>query len=187
MATFFTADTHFGHGNIVNYCDRPFQNLEEHNRCLIENWNSIVGPKDHVYHLGDFGWGPIDELTKLAGKLRGKIHLIAGNHDPNVKRPPLSGRFSFIKDVHYYKGYNGDEKVEIFLSHYPHRSWLHSFHGSFHLFGHTHSRLGPHGLSFDVGVDNIYKLFGAYRPISLREVCQVMDTLRKDFDPEKIR
>ena len=48
----FTADTHFGHKNIIRYCQRPFVDVEEMNRVLIENWNSVVSPDDLVFHLG---------------------------------------------------------------------------------------------------------------------------------------
>ena len=29
MQVWFTADTHFGHGNIIKYCQRPFMSREE--------------------------------------------------------------------------------------------------------------------------------------------------------------
>ena len=29
MQVWFTADTHFGHGNIIKYCQRPFLSPEE--------------------------------------------------------------------------------------------------------------------------------------------------------------
>jgi calcineurin-like phosphoesterase family protein len=45
------SDTHFGHNNIINYCDRPFSNVKEMNEAIIDNWNSVVKQNDLVYHL----------------------------------------------------------------------------------------------------------------------------------------
>ena len=115
---YFTADTHFGHTNIIRYCGRPFETKEEHDRVLIENWNNKVQPQDVVYHLGDFGFGTPDDLRKIAAKLQGKIHFIRGNHDKPTILDVIGGRFASIKDVSIiYPTYN-DKKITIFLS-YP--------------------------------------------------------------------
>jgi calcineurin-like phosphoesterase family protein len=51
---YFTADTHFCHGNIIGSCYRPFKDVYEMNKAMIQNWNSIVTDYDEVYILGDF-------------------------------------------------------------------------------------------------------------------------------------
>jgi len=43
MTTWFTADLHLGHRNIIEYCNRPFADVDEMNRALIANWNQVVG------------------------------------------------------------------------------------------------------------------------------------------------
>lgn len=191
MAIWFTADTHFGHRAISQFCGRPFETKEDHDKHLINAWNSVVKSGDTVYHLGDFAFGKSEEMMRdFAGKLRGQINLIQGNHDKHVKEEPLCRRFGFIKDTHIIKTKypdNNGETIELFLSHYPHRSWFKSFHGSFHLFGHVHGNLPPWGLSFDCGVDSAFKLLGEYRPFSLSEVYDIMQTLKPDFDPMKVR
>ena len=86
MTAFFTADTHFGHRNIVTSCSRPFRDVDEMNDRLVERWNVTVRPTDTVYHLGDFGFGGIDDLHRIFKRLHGNKHLIAGNHDgPSTK------------------------------------------------------------------------------------------------------
>ena len=45
---FFTADTHFGHANVIKHDDRPFKTVEEMDKAIIDNWNSVVGDKDEV-------------------------------------------------------------------------------------------------------------------------------------------
>jgi calcineurin-like phosphoesterase family protein len=89
MKTFVISDTHFGHRNIIRYCNRPFHSVEEMNEILIHNWNSVVDPQDTVYHLGDFGLG---DMTALRGRLQGQIHLIEGNHDS----PRTWNSFDFV-------------------------------------------------------------------------------------------
>ena len=42
--------------------------------------------------------------------------------------------------------------------------------------------LEPKGKSLDVGVDNIYKLFGEYRPISINEIIKLID--RQEIESE---
>jgi len=79
MRYFFTSDTHFGHKNIVKYCERPFKNVEDMNQQLIERWNVVVKKEDTVFHLGDFVFR--GRTKDFKDKLNGNIILIKGNHD----------------------------------------------------------------------------------------------------------
>ena len=53
----FISDTHFGHENIIRFCNRPFQNAEEMNAELIRRWRETVPEDGIVFHLGDFAHG----------------------------------------------------------------------------------------------------------------------------------
>ena len=76
MRSWFTSDTHFGHSRILAYAHRPFANVDEMDEALIRNWNSVVGERDDVYHLGDMMFRLSRERAEaILGRLRGRIHL----------------------------------------------------------------------------------------------------------------
>ena len=81
MQTFFTSDLHFGHKNIIKFCNRPFKDVDEMNEMLITYWNETVPVGSKVYVLGDFALGKIAETLPLAKRLHGDLHLVPGNHD----------------------------------------------------------------------------------------------------------
>lgn len=81
MKIFITADHHFNHENIIEYCKRPFKTVAEMNEVMIERWNKQVGKNDLVIHLGDFGLGDKEKIKEIRKKLNGTIILIKGNHD----------------------------------------------------------------------------------------------------------
>lgn len=171
MALFFTSDTHFGHANIIKYCQRPYTSVEDMDDALIRNWNAAVGPSDTVCHLGDFamGRGVTEEyLYSIRRKLNGLIVLLQGNHD--VGRWDALRR-SFLPEDRMISGVSemkeGGELLVLF--HYPMRSWPKKEHGSWHLFGHTHGTVEPLGKSFDVGVDA-----NNFSPLSFRQVADKM-------------
>ena len=78
---YFISDTHFNHKNIIKYCDRPFESVEQMNDILIKNWNEVVSNDDTIYHLGDFALGSRDLIINIVNKLNGNKYLIRGNHD----------------------------------------------------------------------------------------------------------
>ena len=159
---FFTADQHFSHEKIIQYCNRPFQNLEEMHQVLIERWNSKIQANDEVYILGDFAFGnPIEFISSL----NGKKHLIAGSHDAFPKNVVEE----HFESVSKYKEIRFEKRIFI-LSHCPIRCWEHSQDGSIHLFGHEHGRIDTYNLSMDVGVDT-HDFF----PYSMPEILVAMD------------
>jgi calcineurin-like phosphoesterase family protein len=90
---FFTSDTHFNHTNICQgvskWADertcRPFQSLEQMNKQLVDNINSVVGEDDILFHLGDWSFGGKEQIWEFRKQIRCKnIHLILGNHDHHI-------------------------------------------------------------------------------------------------------
>lgn len=77
---FFTSDQHFGHKNIITYCDRPFADVDDMTEGLIARHNSVVGPDDEVIMLGDFSFKS-SILELVVPRLNGKKKLKCGNHD----------------------------------------------------------------------------------------------------------
>lgn len=81
MTTWFTSDTHFGHKNILEYCNRPFRDVTHMNNAIVGMWNELVAPDDTVWHLGDVALGKLDESLEAVSRLNGNIFLVPGNHD----------------------------------------------------------------------------------------------------------
>lgn len=77
---FYTSDTHFGHRMVASL--RGFgDDVAAHDRELVARWNAVVGPEDHVWHLGDVTLAPLANVRETVEQLNGTIHLVLGNHD----------------------------------------------------------------------------------------------------------
>jgi calcineurin-like phosphoesterase family protein len=133
MKTYFTADWHHGSKNIIKYCNRPFSCVEEMNNSLIENYNNIVTKRDKCYFLGDMVWGH-HNYKSVFEQLNGEKFIILGNHDTEQSYKKLLIDH-VISGLYKVKSLTIDNNY-IWMSHYPHRSWNMSSHGSFHLYGH---------------------------------------------------
>jgi calcineurin-like phosphoesterase family protein len=125
----FISDTHFNHMKIIQYCNRPFPNVEEMNKYIINQWNNTVDKDDLVYHLGDFALQSDKAIvSNLVQRLNGNIILILGNHDRWGKQKFLDCGF-----IGVYK------KLEIgnyILSHRPIENLEDS---KINLHGHIHN------------------------------------------------
>lgn len=149
---YYTSDLHFGHANIIKFCDRPWKQVDEMDKALIENWNNRVTDADHIYHLGDFSMNK-GRFIKLVEQLNGQKHFIIGNHDPKgIQHELRKLKNVFVHDsIHTVK----DEGRKVVLCHYPIFEWNGYYHGTVHFHGHTHGSIGDNFKSnaFDVGTD----------------------------------
>lgn len=127
--TWFISDTHFGHKNVLQYeADaRLFKTVEEMNDHLITCWNSVVGDKDIIYHLGDFCFG--QHNIDIAGQLKGKKYLVMGNHDCY----PAGAYLKYFDKLYGVKFWH-----ECILTHVP----VHPQHARnmLNVHGHLHSK-----------------------------------------------
>ena len=95
---YFSSDTHFGHGNIIRYCNRPFVNVQIMDTAILRNINERVKDADTLFLLGDFCFSHSSEASEAPKKPYNyyrdlikcrNIIFLRGNHDKNnsVKTP----------------------------------------------------------------------------------------------------
>lgn len=169
----YISDTHFGHANCIRHDNRPFENVEEMDRIMIELWNKRVHKDDNVYIIGYLIFRSDKDETWYLEKLKGKKHLIKGNHDDKLLKNEKA--MSYFESVDRIAGVQDNldgENIQIVLCHYPMVEWYKSRHGSWHIYGHIHGRENetsdimskiPRALNAGAMVNN-------YTPASIKEL-----------------
>lgn len=148
MATWLTADTHFGHAGALSLYRRPFDSVAAMNRAMIERWNQTVARDDEVWHLGDFALRTTPaQAAALLAALNGRKHLVTGNNDP-----PEIAALPGWASVRAYAEIVPDGQ-RLVLCHYAFRTWNGMSKGALNAHGHSHGRLKPLPRQTDVGVD----------------------------------
>lgn len=133
---YYISDTHFGHVSVLNFDNRPFASVEENDRVLMENWNARVTDKDDIYIVGDFAYRNEKPEEWYLSRLKGKKHLIIGNHDKKLLANESAMKYfeSVEKMMHVTDGGH-----QICLCHYPMAEWFGFYKGHHHIFGHIHN------------------------------------------------
>jgi len=129
---FITSDTHFFHGNVIKYADRPFKDINHMNQVLVDNWNSVVSIEDCVLHLGDFAFGGKTSYQRITSALNGRIYLVQGNHDYSKRQ--IGEYFTNVLSTFVWNN-------RVF-SHKPVREdfWKHNPEVVFNYHGHMHNK-----------------------------------------------
>ena len=189
---YFTADTHYGHKNLVkgttdwtnsSRC-RDFKTIQGHDDFIVNQINAVVAQDDVLYHLGDWSFGGFDNIKKFRDRIIcSTIHLILGNHDHHIENNSQNCA-SYFQSVNHYS----EIKIEghhIVLSHWPMKIWNKSHKGSWQLHGHCHNNLQPDNWwtkskiderrrTMDVGLDT-----KNLKPWSFDELNKIMTRLQK--------
>lgn len=168
---FYISDIHFGHSNVLELSGRPFIAIEEHDDFIIDVWNATISDNDDVYIIGDFAYRNKIGIEVYLKKLRGRKHLIIGNHDLQFLNKANSAYeyFSSINQMTMIK----DGEEHVVLCHYPMAEWSGYFRGWYHVHGHIHNaknnpafkflRNEPKALNAGVDINN-------FKPVTLREL-----------------
>lgn len=194
---FFTADTHFGHANIIKYCNRyRFMNLTEkkimdrnipeeiknliisketldkHDSTIIRNWNERVKDNDTVYILGDWCF-----RNSLGGK-KGEGSIAKAEYYINQ----LNGRKVFIRGNH--DSNNGVKSIitcavlnscgkSVFIQHIPpeRKEEIPNF-CNLVLCGHVHEKWRL-GFVDDIPIINTGVDVWNFYPVTLQDILRV--------------
>lgn len=174
---YFISDTHFNHKNIIEYCNRPFKDIDEMNEAIINNWNNQVKDEDIVYHLGDVAISSESTLKDIIPRLTGKKYLIRGNHDTKSVSFFESCGFIVLKNAPIRL-----DEYKLILSHVPLPDTMIP-KGYINIHGHIHNkkleemeeydkRLYTPALHFNVSADVVN-----FTPISLNKI---LDRINND-------
>jgi len=179
MKIWFTSDHHFGHANIIKYCNRPFNSVGHMNAIMEDIWNSTIKPDDLVYYLGDFAMNP-RAVSEILRNLNGKKILIPGNHDRCY-------RLSSSKWLDHYlaAGFVSVEmerRLEIagesvLLNHLPYRNDPAQKYfelrpvdnGGWLIHGHVHNRWKVSRKQINVSVD-----VWSFEPVSWKTIAEII-------------
>jgi RNA ligase len=188
MKRWFTSDIHLGHRNVIEYCARPYANVHEMDKAIIEQWNSQVNPEDEVYFLGDFGINKRKALDKeLVNSLNGVKYITLGNHDSGFVRWHNKKNIESIVNGYIKSGWDGcgiedhlllKNGVEVIMTHLPPDNSRDTRYSKFklendpnkiYLSGHLHGMYRKKDNMIDVAFDGELKLLSEDDIVNLIE------------------
>lgn len=146
---YFMGDLHLGHANVLKHDNRPFDDIAQHDIALTQNCISVARKNATLWLVGDIAMTR-EALFSFMANMRtrwGKIILIRGNHDDKV----AWRHRDMFDEAHEARYLRVNPEVKVYISHYAHRVWRNSHHGSYHIHGHSHGALPRLGRSADCG------------------------------------
>lgn len=183
----FTSDLHFGHHKEFLWGPRGFNSSKEHDKAIIENWNSVVEPEDTVYILGDLMLEDNEYGINCLQQLKGNIYIIRGNHD-TLTRMELYKQYNWLHPLDFAIELKINKNY-FYLSHYPtitanyddNKPWAKHL---INLHGHTHSKekfYNDNPYMYNVALDahNNY-------PVSLEQILEDVRSKKIKRDEETI-
>jgi len=158
-----TTDTHFGHENIISFCNRP-KNFEQ---LILRRMKSTITKNDILIHLGDIAWRDEklwnETLTSIPSKRK---WLVRGNHDKRSISWYLERGWDFVGDQITLDIYG----KKVVLSHIPvvDNGYDINIHGHFHnIHSHFHE---PELVAIRNDKQYLIILEHHYMPISLKSI-----------------
>ena len=209
---YYISDLHLFHKNVVdegrNFDHRPFKTLDEMHKKIIQNWNNTVTNADDVYILGDMLWRETEEAIALTSILKGRKHLIRGNHD-RLRDIRYTTLFEEICDYKLIVDPDGGRNTKLVLCHYPIAFWnfQHGFRDNgveaknkaILLYGHVHAtkewfifenfldELNKGGMGCEAYNVGCMMPYIDYTPRSLKEIREGFSEHQKDIEALKVK
>jgi len=168
--TWVWSDLHFGHKNIIEFCNRPFSWVQQMDEHLMANWNEYVQPDHTCIFVGDFSFHGETTTREIVEQLNGYKIMVVGNHDIRKHKVREIG----FDEVHllYYLDL---PTVPLVFTHYPMENL---FEPWINIHGHTHN--GPYkGTSQHI---NVSCEMIEYRPKQLSEIIEQAKMRIAEFD-----
>lgn len=172
MKNYYISDLHLGHANCIKFDGRPFADVKEMEQEIVLRWNSKVRDEDHVYIVGDVAYRDSKEVHTVLEELKGHIHLVFGNHDPQfvMKDERAMRRFESAEWIMRIK----DEDRLVVLCHFPIVCWDKKHFDSYHVYGHVHAKINDDTV-YMMKQENAFNcgcMLNNYEPCTLEELAE---------------
>ena len=147
--TFITSDLHFGHENIIKYCNRKFETVKEMDEKILQQFDEL--PDDcTIINLGDFVLNSTYSFDKLKyfvqrmkhvnheRRANRKLIMVLGNHDKDSPKYYKLSSYYMYKDLGFDKVYEFPIIVDKYIfSHEP--IYLNDKSNFINIHGHVHN------------------------------------------------
>lgn len=163
------SDQHFGHYNIIDFCDRPFMGTMSMDEHMVSNFNEYVGENDCSIWVGDVSFDKMERTNQLLDRCNGYKILVVGNHD--IGKHGGVAQMNF--DEHHFIFCIDDDIRPLVITHYPMYNLLMPW---FNICGHVHNNrdVTLTDQQYNVGVD-----VQNFKPENLEDI---KDRLKARYD-----
>lgn len=186
---YYTSDLHFYDESMLQYEKQndptapAWNSIEERDEYIIEHWNNKVTDNDEVYIAGDISLAPKNDTVRALQRLKGKKHLIIGNHDGGWLKTLTQNESVNVIDVNDGIKTIRDAGRTVVICHYPILAWEKQHKGSYLVYGHLHATYedklfqdaGHHFIQSACMTEfravNCGTMVCNYEPMTLNELC----------------